>query len=381
MFAGAAPLDAALRRKLELGGAAGLNSDMQSPERFAAGLLRQGARACAVAAVEALAQRRPELLAHGLPSTFADPVEDTRMRLLTLAESLDVDRPELLAWQIAWYKIALAHRGVAADYLTENLRAIRSSLLQELPSGCHDVVARHLAHALQRADEAPTELPSWLEGDAPLRDEARRFLLAVLENRRRDALDLVVAAHAAGASVADVHDHLLCPVQREIGRMWLMAEIPIADEHFTSRVVESCLDRLASLAPAAPRRGRSVLTFAVGGDLHGIAIRMVAERFEMHGFDVWDLGADMPASDFEWMLQDRRVDLIVLGATLVLHVSSARQTIARLRTMLGPACPPILVGGGPFAVVDDLFQVLGADAAATDPATAVARGEALLRGR
>jgi methanogenic corrinoid protein MtbC1 len=108
---------------------------------------------------------------------------------------------------------------------------------------------------------------------------------------------------------------------------------------------------------------------------------MVAERFEMNGFDVWDLGADMPSSDFAWLLQDRQVDLIALGATLVLHIGSARQTIASLRVELGSACPPILVGGMPFTVVADLHEVIGADAVATDPAMAVARGEALLRPR
>lgn len=358
-----------------------LNTGMQSPERFAAGLLRQGARAHALAAVATLAQHCPDLLAHGLPGTFADPVDDARTRILTLAEALDVDRPELLAHQVAWYKVALAHRGVAADYLVANLEAIGRALREGLPDACHDAVDRHLSQALQRAHDAPIELPSVLAGAAPLRDEARRFLLALLENRRSDALDLVSGARTAGRSVAEVHDHLLVPVQREIGRMWLMAEIPIADEHFASRVVETCLDRLAAGAPLAPRRGRSVLTCAVGGDLHCIGVRMVGQRLEMHGFDVWDLGADMPASDFEWLLQDRRVDLIALGATLVLHVGGARQTIARLRTTLGPACPPILVGGGPFTVVDDLWQVVGADAVANDLASAVARVEALLQPR
>lgn len=359
----------------------GLNNGMQSPERFAAGLLRQGARAHALATVETLARTRPDLLAHGLPSTFADPLDDTRCRLLTLAESLDVDRPELLAHQVAWYRVALAHRGVADDYLPANLQAMRTSLQAELPAACHAVVDRHLAHALQRAREAPTDVPSWLEGDGPLRDEARRFLLAVLENRRRDAIELVTNLQAAGVGIDRLHDDLLTPVQREIGRMWLMAEIPIADEHYASRVVESCLDRLAALATPVPRRGHVVLTCAVGGDLHGLGVRLVAERFERNGFDVLDLGADMPSSDFAWLLQDRHVDLVALGATLVLHVGSARETIANLRAELGPACPPILVGGMPFSVVPDLHEVIGADAAATDPATAVARGEALLRAR
>lgn len=354
---------------------------MQSPERFAAGILRQGARACAVAAVETMERVAPGSLARGLPATFADPVEDTRIRLLTLAEALDVDRPELLTHQIAWYQVALAHRGVADDYLRQNLQAIRTALAEALPAPCQPAIERHLAPSLQRAVDAPKAIPSWLASPGTLRHEARRFLLALLENRRHDAWQVLFDAHRAGASVADLHDHVLVPSQREVGRMWLMAEIPIADEHYASRVVESCLDRLAALAPSVPSRGHTVLTFAVGGDLHGIGVRLIAERMQMHGFDVWNLGPDMPHLDFEWMLQDRRVDLIALGATLVLHVGSARATIERLRAIFGRTCPPILVGGGPFAAVDDLWRVLGADACANDAATAVMRATELLAAR
>jgi methanogenic corrinoid protein MtbC1 len=356
-------------------------TSMQHPERFAAGLLRQGARACALAAIDALARQRPGLVEVGLPSTFADPVEDTRVRILTLAEALDVDRPELLAHQMAWYKVALAHRGVDPEYLPENLLAIRRALDGQLPPDCHAALHRHVDYAMQRLAEAPTDVPSWLAGDGPLRDAARRFLLAVLENRRRDAIDLVLDLRKGGASVADLHDHVLAAAQREIGRMWLMGEIPIADEHFSSRIVESCIDRLATtLVPAPPRR-RTVLLFAVGGDMHAIGLRMVADRLEEHGYDVWNLGADMPGSDLGWLLTDRKVDLVAIGATLALHVGAVRSTIALLRAAPAEAQAPILVGGGPFAVVPDLWRIVGADAVANDPTAAVRRaGELLARG-
>lgn len=353
---------------------------MSSPARMAARLLWQSAKAYATAAVEELARVAPEIVTHGLPSTFADPIEDTRMRLLALAESLDVDRPQLLSHQIAWYKVALAHRGVADGYLLDNLAAVKRVLREGLPEACRDLVDRHLDLALHTARTAPTELPSLLEGDGPHRDLARHFLLAVLENRRQAAIDLVMAAHARGVVTAELHDHVLTLAQREVGRMWSMAEIPVADEHYASRLVEQCLDRLDAATPRAPLRPQRVVVTAAGGDLHGIGLRVVGMRLAMAGFDVLELGADMPATDFEWLLQDRRVDVVALGATLVLHVRSARTTIERLRG-LGAACPAILVGGMPFSIVPDLHTVIGADAAAGDPATAVRTVERLLQQR
>ncbi|MBL8752145.1 MAG: cobalamin-dependent protein [Planctomycetes bacterium] len=354
---------------------------MPGVARFAANLLRRGALACARDAVEIQRRDAPAMFERGVPDTFADPVEDTRVRVLTLAEAIDVDRAALFAHQIEWYRVALAHRAVDDGYLLANLRALREALGAALPAECGPLVRRHLAVAEATACAAPRELPSWLAGTGPLRAEARQFVLALLENRRQDAIDLVLRLQADGAAVADVHDHVLALALREIGRMWLMAEIPIADEHFASRTVETCVDRLAERAPRAQPTGRKVLVFAVGGDQHGLAVRFVADRFALRGHEVWNLGADMPASDLEWTLQDRSVDLVACGASLVLHLGSARATVERLRAALGDRCPPILVGGGPFAVAPDLHHVLGADAGAGDAATAVARGDELLARR
>jgi methanogenic corrinoid protein MtbC1 len=352
-----------------------------SPARFAASLLRPAARTCAIAALETMAARVPQVLRHGVPSAFADPIDDTTVRIQVLAEALDVDRPELLADQIAWYKVALAHRGVHADYLPANLLAIASAVRAALPGDVHAALDRHFAAAQHAAATAPGALPSLLEGPGPLRDEARRFVLALLENRREDAIAIVLAAHRAGAGVAALHDHVLALAQREIGRMWLMAEVPIADEHFASRVVETCLDRLEGLREPAPVAGPTVITCAVGGDHHAIALRFVAERFALHGFRTWHLGADLPATDLEWMLRDRHADVIALGVTLVLQVGAARAAIARLRDALGASCPVLLVGGRPFEIAPDLHDVIGADGTARDPDGAVARARALLARR
>ncbi|MCB9876217.1 MAG: cobalamin B12-binding domain-containing protein [Planctomycetes bacterium] len=344
---------------------------MSSPSRLAAAFLRPAARSLAAAVVERMALREPQLLA-AMPGSFAAPLDDTAVRVRMLAEALDVERDALFAHQVAWYKVALLHRQVPLDYLLHNLDVLGEVLREQLRDDIAAPALAQLAVARQRALDAPGELPSHLEGHGPLRDDARRFLLAVLENRRDDAFAIVSAARQAGASVDDVENHLLSTVQREVGRMWLMAEIPIADEHFASRVVERCLDRLASGAERAPATGRAVLAFTVGGDLHGLGVRLVADRFERRGFRVWHLGADMPAADLEWFFADRAVDLIAIGATQLLNLGAARATIALLRELLGAGCPPLLVGGGPFQVVDDLHRVIGADAVANSASEAVA---------
>lgn len=313
-----------------------------------------------------------DLAALRLPTTFADPIADTQVRLLALAEALAVDRPALFVHQVTWYKVAFAHREVPSHYLPRNLDCMAATLAERLPVSCRELAARHLDAARAGLAQAPAELPSLLADQAPLLDVARRFLLAALENRAEDALDLIRGEQGRGTSVADLHDHVLGKVLAEAGRMWLMAEIPVADEHYASRVVERAIELLAFSLPRPAADAPTVLTMAVGGNLHGIGIRMVADRFVAAGWNTMHLGADTPASDLEWALQDRQVQLIALSASTVLNVAAAAATVTTLRRILGKACPPILVGGEPFRVVPDLAQVIGADASAGSAGEAVA---------
>jgi len=203
----------------------------------------------------------------------------------------------------------------------------------------------------------------------------------VLEGRGDDALDLLLKEIARGTPVADLHDHVLTRTQAEIGRMWVMGEIPIADEHYGSVVMSRALYMLSQATPPAPKEAPRLLALSVGGNLHEFGIRMVGDRFALAGWNVMNLGANMPAEDLEWTLADRSFDLVALSATMAIHVGAAARTIAQLRAILGTRCPPVLVGGEPFRVVPDLHTCIGADASAADAVSAVAAGQRLLNAR
>lgn len=344
---------------------------------FAASLLRTSARAYAVAAVARLRLERPELLEAGLPETFAMPNDDVEVRLQQLAAAVEFDRPELFVHAVGWYTIAFHHRGVPADYLPASLRAAEGVLSQELPHAAAGVALRHLRAGIAHCAAAPVELPSVLDVAMPYGRLAAAFLLELLEGRGEVALGLLRGALADGASVADLQDRVLVPVQREVGRMWLQAEIPIADEHYASSFVERALwilhERLPQPAADAPR----VVTMGVGGNLHDLGMRLVGQRLQSAGYQVHHLGPNLPAGDLEWAFADRRVDLVAISATMALHLHALAGTIDVLRRVTRGRVP-ILVGGEPFGLVRDLHLLVGADASAADAEGAVAAARQLL---
>jgi methanogenic corrinoid protein MtbC1 len=120
----------------------------------------------------------------------------------------------------------------------------------------------------------------------------------------------------------------------------------------------------------------------VGGNLHDFGLRLVAQRLQFAGFAVHHLGSNLPASELEWVLRDRPIDLLAISATLTLHLHTLAETVAHVRQLHGgERYLPVLVGGPPFEVVPDLHTLIGADAAAVDAAGAVVAATRLVSAR
>ncbi len=342
-----------------------------NPASQAALLLRRAPRAYARAALADLERRRPGFVQGALPPAFPSPESDLEVRILQLAEAVAFDAGDLFADAVAWYRTALASREVADDYLKESLRAVGEALARELPPECFAPVERILQPAMAAAQRPPERPPSPIEQQGPFTTLAQRFLLAVLEGRGDDAIDMLRAALDQGATVAQMHDHVLIPSQHEVGRMWMLGEAPIADEHYASQVAAQALvvlqQRIARPRPDAPH----VMAFGVAGNLHDLGIKLIAQRLQSAGYRVTTLGSDMPASDLPWAIADRPCDLLACSAAMLLHLGQARAVVEVRDKELGGK-PPILVGGGPFLRVPDLHLRLGAEAGAGTAEAAVA---------
>jgi methanogenic corrinoid protein MtbC1 len=311
-------------------------------------------------------------------SPFPDLVADTEVRLRYLATALATGRDRIFGDHLAWHKLALVSRDVPVESLTRNLVRMREELQSSLPEKAAAAAAATIEAGIEAVESAPDSVPSVLESDDPQVEAARRYLLAVLEANRAEAFAVVDKALEEGRSIAEIHDGIIVPVQRELGRMWQMDEIHIAEEHFGSRITEDVLARLRQRIPDASEGAPRVLATTVEGNFHSFGIDIVADRFAIAGWCTLPLGASIPAQDLARALVDFDAALLVLSVHLGIQVPSAQALIASLRSRPGCEEIPILVGGPPFALIPDLWEVIGADASAADAGTAVQAGERLI---
>ncbi|MHC4513463.1 MAG: cobalamin B12-binding domain-containing protein [Planctomycetota bacterium] len=344
---------------------------------FVAGLITHAVKGYAAGVVERQLQIQPDVFERYGSQGFQDLAGDTQIRLLELADALAAATPELFAERIAALKVAFTARGVPLEWLRANLQCIGEELAASLPAGKADSAIEYVQQALAGLDSAPAELPSLLAQGAQV-DLARRYLLAVLETRRDDAIEMILRAFEEGLSVPAIHRDVIRKAQAEIGRMWQMAEIHVAEEHYATEVTAQVLAQLRAVMPRAESNGRRVLCTAVGGDLHDIGLQMVADAFEMAGWQAIRLGASTPTVDLIHALRDFAADLLAVSTMVATQIRSTADLIRAVREHGGRPDLPILVGGAPFSRFPELWRAVGADGYGRDAAHAVTVGEQLV---
>lgn len=347
---------------------------MNEQGSFIATLLDSAARAYAAGAVNRMRERPGESNLLDL-WPFGQVVADTELRIRHLSEALAAGRPEVFHLDVDWLRSTYDARGLSAGVLETTLECLRDELVESLPDQAVETTRQYLDGAIARLGQGPSATESLLEVDAPHVDLARSFLLAVLEGRRRDAGELVLDALDRGTTIPELHEHVIVRAQAEIGRMWQVGEVNIAEEHMGSRIVEEVLVLLRARMPQGRSNGLSVITASVTGNLHDIGARIVADHFEMAGWSSLFLGADMPAVDLVRAIRAFDAKLVALSVGLGLNV---RATADMIETIRGSGITaPIIVGGRPFTAVPELWKDVGADGWAADAAGAVRVGARL----
>jgi 5-methyltetrahydrofolate--homocysteine methyltransferase len=149
-------------------------------------------------------------------------------------------------------------------------------------------------------------------------------------------------------------------------RVYFLPELMLAGEMLT-RISEAVKPGLAS-APSRNRRGK-VLIGTVAGDLHDIGKNIVAFMLEVGGFEVMDLGIDVPPKKFIEAVRSFQPQVVGLSGFLTLAFDAMKELIAAIEQEGLRDKVKIMIGGG--QIDDQVRKHTGADAYGKDAMTAV----------
>jgi len=162
----------------------------------------------------------------------------------------------------------------------------------------------------------------------------------------------------------------MSPAMDEVGRRFECNEYFVPELLLSARAMKSALELIRPLLAArgAQSKGRIVIG-TVKGDLHDIGKNLVAALLEGGGFEVIDLGVNVPPEKFVATVREKDAQVVALSALLTTTMLSMKTTIDAIKDAGMRDRVKVLVGGAP--VTKKFADEIGADGYSENAAGAV----------
>ena len=160
-----------------------------------------------------------------------------------------------------------------------------------------------------------------------------------------------------------------------VGERFKNGEIFVPEMLIAAKAMKKGVDVLKPhLASGAAGALGKVVIGTVAGDLHDIGKNLVAMMIESAGFEVVDLGVDVPVQKFV-DAYDPSVKIFACSALLTTTMPALEETVAALNAAPFRGKVKVMVGGAP--ITQEFADKIGADAYTADAASAAKKAKEL----
>lgn len=301
---------------------------------------------------------------------------DIALHISFLMGALSSGNSQPFTEYICWLDSVLTARNVPSSSLSESLHWLANYFEHKLNIVDHTTIvtifndANHALSAARICAPAPAFMQYM-----PVPHHATHSLTDYLvAGKVRETHQLLNQAYLDGAGYLDITTHLLQPSMYQIGNLWQQNQISVAQEHLATAIVQNELTQAFTIADFSPPNGKRALFACVEGNLHSLGVRMVADSFELAGWEVQQLGANLPINALLSQISTWHPELVGLSVSQAQHLETLRRTIAAIHGEFGAHRPQIMVGGLTTNSLSDMWRTLKADSWA--PSADIAQTEA-----
>ena len=190
--------------------------------------------------------------------------------------------------------------------------------------------------------------------------------------------DLVTEALNEGADPAEILNTGMIDAMAVVGERFSKGDIFVPEMLVAARAMKKGVEVLKPhLASGAAGANGKVILGTVAGDLHDIGKNLVGMMIESAGFEVIDLGVDVPVEKFvEVVKENPDAKIVALSALLTTTMPAMRNTVKALSELENRGAFKILVGGAP--ITPEFAAEIGANAYSPDAASAAQKAKELV---
>jgi methanogenic corrinoid protein MtbC1 len=344
---------------------------MMTPNPQAAQFIESNAASIAAAACNRFIGRLPETDPAGSMDLYGSWSQHFQQRVLELSAAVATGQPAMFTKRVEWSRQAMAARYLESISMRETLEWLRRVLEDMVPEDSRLEALMCLDEAIKDYSKEPAKPEvSHLDAAQPAERAALFYLQAALEGNVREAMKIVTDEIEAGMDPRTAIVDVLLAAQREVGHLWHLDQITIAEEHVVTTTTQRLMAVIASRARTAPDNGKTAVTAAVAGNAHDIAVRAISYLLEMDGWRVINLGPDVPRDNLPAAIHFYDADITMLSLTLSSQLASLRETVEKIHAM-PDYDNKVIVGGNAFRDAPDAWQTTGADGYASSASEAL----------
>lgn len=296
--------------------------------------------------------------------------EDITFHLEFLRPVLEFGLLSPMVDYLCWLDSVLVTRGIPTEHLVMSLDWLAEFFTENMNSADSLVIANALEASKIKFLEANNTILSSPKSPEPW-DGMDEFEESLLAGNRREAMAIINRFIDSGHSLVDIELHIIQPALYSIGDKWQKNQVSVAQEHMATAIVQSLMTEglLKSLPQEA--NGKKVLLACVEKNNHEVGLRMVADAFQLAGWEVQYLGANIPSLALIKQAVEWKPDLIGLSVSFPQQLKIVKQIIIQLETTIGDNRPPVIIGGLAINRFENLADLVDADAYSTDARSAI----------
>jgi methanogenic corrinoid protein MtbC1 len=194
---------------------------------------------------------------------------------------------------------------------------------------------------------------------------AENLVSTLADLREKEALKIVKDRLDAGEEPLKILDDARKGME-VVGKRFADSQYFIPDLVYSGEILNTITELVKpKLAKAAETKRLGKVVFGtVAGDIHDIGKNIVVFMLDVNGFEVYDLGVDVPAQKFVDKIKESDAPIVGLSGFLALAFDSMKETVEAMKAAGLRDKVKVMIGGGQMS--EEIRKYTGADAYGKD---------------
>lgn len=178
-----------------------------------------------------------------------------------------------------------------------------------------------------------------------------QYLDCLLQGDRKKCSAIAGQFLAVNPSVLDLYEQVFKVSLYEIGRLWETNQISVAAEHLATAITEGILNELFEQLISSRKMNRKVVVACVEQERHQVGVKMVADTFEMMGWESYFLGTGIPVQELIRYIHEVKPDMLAISLSVYFNYAGLLKIIEKIRSEFPEL--QVIIGGQAFIHLAD----------------------------